>query len=222
MIENLLTDWGYLAILIITFLEGESIVILAGAFAQQGFLSAELVALTALCGSFLGDQFYYTIGKRYGPPLLDRWPYLRDKAEWVFRILRKHETLFILSFRFIYGVRNVSPFAIAMAGVPRIRFMCLNFVAASIWAVSFTAIGYFSSKALERFFGEHQTEILIGLAALALTYGLYSFVRNFLRNRSKSHDSTPNPSEQSLPTLSCETNTLANPAPQARDEQRPM
>ena len=210
MIEDLLRDYGYLAILIITFLEGETIVILAGAFAQQGILEAQFVALTALCGSFLGDQFYYTIGKRYGTPLLDRWPTLRDKAEWVFRILRKHETLFILSFRFIYGVRNVSPFAIAMAGVPRFRFMYLNFIAASVWAASFTAIGYYSSKALERFFGEHQTEVLLGLAALAIAYALYSFIKNFLQNRSKAAQEPSAPLEQN-----------AMPLPQNRDEQRP-
>lgn len=185
MVEELLSTWGYLAILVITFLEGESIVILAGALAQQGIMDPGLVALCALCGSFLGDQFYYTIGRHYGPPLLDRWPALRGKTEWAFRLVRKHETIFILSFRFIYGVRNVSPFVIAMSGVPRIRFMCLNFIAASIWAIAFTSIGYYSSKALERFFGEHQTDILLGLAAIALLFGLYSFARHFISNKQR-------------------------------------
>ncbi|WP_245176907.1 DedA family protein [Haematospirillum jordaniae] len=189
MIEELLREWGYLAILVVTFLEGESIVILAGAAAQQGIMNAELVALTALCGSFLGDQFYYTIGRYYGTPLLDRRPSLRGKTEWAFRLVRKHETLFILSFRFIYGVRNVSPFVIAMAGVPRIRFMCLNFIAASIWAMAFTSIGYFSSKALERFFGEHQMKVLIGVAAVALVFGVYSFLRGLI-NKKKAQAST--------------------------------
>ena len=38
-LEELLQSWGYVAILIGTFLEGETIVIFAGVFASQGMMS---------------------------------------------------------------------------------------------------------------------------------------------------------------------------------------
>lgn len=183
MIQELLSTYGYLAILIITFLEGESIVILAGIAAYQGLMDVWVVLLCALVGSFCGDQFYYTIGRRYGSRLLDRWPTLRDKTEWAFKLVRKNETLFILSFRFIYGVRNVSPFVIAMSGVPRIRFMALNFIAALIWALAFTFGGYFFGQALEHFLGEHQMKVLIGLGVLAVLIWMFTFIRRKRRER---------------------------------------
>lgn len=183
MLQDLLSTYGYLAILIITFLEGESIVILAGIAAYQGLMDPWLVLLCALVGSFCGDQFYYTIGRRYGTRLLDRYPTLRGKTDWAFKLVRKNETLFILSFRFIYGVRNVSPFVIAMSGVPRLRFMALNFIAALIWALAFTFGGYFFGQALEHFLGEHQMKVLIGLAVLALVIWLFTFIRRKRRER---------------------------------------
>lgn len=182
-IQELLASYGYYAILIITFLEGESIVILAGIASYQGLMDVWLVFACALFGSFCGDQFYFTIGRRYGPALLQRWPTLQDKTEWAFRLVRKHETLFILSFRFIYGVRNVSPFVIAMSGVPRLRFMALNFVAATIWALAFTFGGYFFGRALEHFLGDHQSKVLIGLAVIAVGVWLFTYIRRKRRDR---------------------------------------
>lgn len=175
--EEWLHTYGYLAILVITFLEGESIVILAGIASYQGMMSIEYVILTALCGSFAGDQFYYTIGRRYGRPLLDRWPSLQGKVDWAFRLVRDYEIPFILSFRFIYGVRNISPFVIAMAGVPRVKFMGLNLIAALLWSLAFALGGYYFGKALEQVLGEHQGVALVGLAAFALVFGVIAWLR---------------------------------------------
>lgn len=182
-IGELLNTYGYLAILVITFLEGESIVILAGIAAASGLMSLPLVIVTALAGSFCGDQFYYTIGRRYGTRVLDRWPRLGGKIDWAFRLVRRHETLFILSFRFLYGVRNVSPFVIAMAGVPRLRFMALNLIAATIWAMAFGFGGYYFGHALQKLLGDNHLWALAILAAVAAIAGLVHWLRKRARIR---------------------------------------
>lgn len=141
-IKEFLQAWGYVAILIGTFLEGETIVIIAGALSALGFMSLPLVFLTGLFGTFFGDQVYFTIGKRWGTRLLLRKPSMKRKSRSVFRLLKKYETVFILSFRFIYGLRNVSPFVIGMNGIPHPRFAFLNLIAAFAWAVAFAGGGY--------------------------------------------------------------------------------
>lgn len=176
-VRELLQDYGYLAILIITFLEGETIVILAGIACSQGAMSLPLVLVTALVGSFSGDQFYYTIGRRYGTRILDKWPRLEGKIQWAFRLVRSHETLFILSFRFIYGVRNISPFVIAMSGVPRLRFMLLNLIAAALWSLAFTFGGYKLGEAMSHFLGEHVFAALGVLASAAMLFAIVKWVR---------------------------------------------
>ncbi|MEO5373948.1 MAG: DedA family protein [Alphaproteobacteria bacterium] len=179
--QEYLDTYGYFAILLFTFLEGETIVILAGIAAYQGYMNVYLVAVSGFCGSFLGDQLYYAIGRHYGTPLLNRWPHLRKRIEWVFDILRRYETLYILSFRFIYGVRNISPFVIGMTGISRLKFMTLNCLAAMLWASTFSAGGYFFGHAIERILGENQTKALLVLGGIALTVGVVIAVRKRLR-----------------------------------------
>lgn len=181
-IENVLNNYSYLLYLIIlgwTFLEGETVVLITGALASEGryHISVELLALSAFLGSFLGDQMYYYIGRRYGTPLLARWPTLTTKIDWAFKLVREHETLFILSFRFIYGVRNVSPFVIGMSGVSRLKYFILNFIAAMIWAHTFAWGGYLLGRAMEEWLGKHKLSFLLGFIAVAAVIGLLSWLR---------------------------------------------
>lgn len=173
MIIDAANNYGplvYLLILAFTFFEGETIVLLTGALISGGevSLSVSTLAICALLGSFGGDQTWFYIGRKYGSPLLDRWPNMAKKIEWAFKLLRKHETLFILSFRFIYGVRNVSPFIIGMSGVGRLKFLILNFIAAAVWANTFAWGGYFLGKALEIYVGESKFAVLGGILALII------------------------------------------------------
>ena len=186
-IHNVLTNYGFFLYPIIlgwTFIEGETVVIITGAIASEGKynISVETVALAAWIGSFMGDQLYYYLGRRYGTPLLDRWPSLGKKTAWAFRLLQKHPTLFILSFRFIYGVRNIAPFAFGIAGVGRMRYAVLNFIAAGVWAHSFAWGGYLLGRALEHWLGDHKIYILGGFVLIALVLGGIGYFRSKRRD----------------------------------------
>jgi len=157
----------YLVILVWTFLEGETIVLITGAMISGGnvHLSVWTLVLFAFLGSFGGDQMWFSIGRTYGTPLLARWPKMASRVDWAFRLMRKQEDLFILSFRFIYGVRNVSPFIIGMSGTSRIKFIVLNLIAAFVWANTFAWGGYFLGKALDNYLGR-SSEVFLGLVIL--------------------------------------------------------
>ncbi len=62
--------------------------------------------------------------------------------------LRRYNTGFILSFRFIYGVRNFASFAMGMSGIHPLRFASLNFAAACAWALSYSGFGYLFGEIL--------------------------------------------------------------------------
>ena len=181
-ILRLAAEYHYLTyplVLVATFIEGETIVILMGAASSAGELpiNVELLALAAFAGSFCGDQLYFLIGRRYGAPLLNRWPTLGHKIEWAFQLVKDHPTLFILSFRFIYGIRNIAPFVIGISGVPRLRYMVLNFIAAMVWAHSFAWGGYWLGRALEHWLGENKWYALLGFFALALLVGAIGYLK---------------------------------------------
>lgn len=181
ILDLILTDYSYLlypAILIWTFVEGETVVLIAGIIASEGRynINVELIALAAFCGSFAGDQLYYYIGRRYGTPLLNRWPTMGSKIDWAFELVKTHPTLFILSFRFIYGIRNIAPFVIGIAGVPRLRYVALNAIAALIWAHSFAWGGYFLGRVLEDWLGDHKWKILGGFVLIIAAVAVYGYL----------------------------------------------
>ncbi|HEX3500737.1 MAG TPA: DedA family protein [Stellaceae bacterium] len=134
--------WFYLITFLWTFVEGETFVIFAGTFAAQGLLDPLFLLLSAWLGSFSGDQLYFYIGRRFGGKLLHRYPRWRPGVDTALAFLRRYSTGFILSFRFTYGVRNFSSFAMGMSGLIWRRFLALNFVAAGLWATTFVGAGY--------------------------------------------------------------------------------
>lgn len=180
--EQLVADWGYPLILLLTFLEGETVVIIGGFAVHRDWLSPEGVIAAGFLGSFLGDQLYYALGRRYGPRLLYRFPSWQPTAARAFTLLRRYDVWFILSFRFIYGVRIVSPFVIGMSKVPGPRFLVLNAISALVWAAAFTAIGYIFANTLELLLGNLRRveEAVFGLLIAAAAVG---FLLHFVRRR---------------------------------------
>src|ERR1051325_6879286 len=147
---QLIADYGlyfYLLIFVWTFFEGETIVLFAAFAAAQGLLNPWLLLVCAGLGSYLGDQCYFWLGRQYGVRLLKRFPGWRPGVESALSWLERYDVWFILSFRFIYGVRNFSSFALGARAVRRERFLRLNFVAAMVWAAAFVGIGYFLGHA---------------------------------------------------------------------------
>jgi len=148
---ELLQSYGYIALLVGTFLEGETIVVIAGFLAQQDLLSPFLVALCAFCGSVTSDQLMFILGRWKGVTILQRFDKLEKKVAKATRLLARYETPLILGFRFIYGVRNVTPILMGVSGVNHLKFLMLNVIGAAVWAMSFTAAGYFFGHAVTAF-----------------------------------------------------------------------
>lgn len=162
--------WFYLITFVWTFIEGETFVIFAGSFAAQGLLDPVLLLITAWLGSFSGDQLYFFIGRRFGGRLLKRYPRWRAGVDTALGFLRRYSTGFILGFRFTYGVRNFSSFAMGMSGLLWRRFLLWNFLAAGVWALLFVGAGYL----LGNIFGAALREMADSFALMML--GLFVMV----------------------------------------------
>lgn len=187
-LEELIATYGYLAVLVITFIEGETIVILAGIAAHLGYLDVNLVALTALAGSFAGDQLWFYIGRHWGPKIIARRLSWQEGAQKVYKHLYRHQYWLILTFRFYYGLRNVTPFVVGSAGIPRLRFFTLNLIGAIVWAFTFAYTGYFVGEAFKYFMEDYHRYalyVLGGLVALGLAIWILKTVR--ARRKAREH-----------------------------------
>ena len=146
--------WFYPFTFALTFIEGETFVLVAGFAASQGLLNAPLLLLAAWLGSFSGDQCYFWIGRHFGLRLLAHRPPWRASVDSALGWVKRYDKWFILSFRFIYGVRNFSSFALGVSGIAWQRFLVFNLIAALLWATVFVGAGYFCGRALGRMLGE--------------------------------------------------------------------
>ncbi len=164
----MLVHFGYLAVLLGTFLEGETVLLMAGFAAHRGYLSLPGVIACAFLGTLLGDQLYFHLGRTRGPAFLARRPGWSRKVARAQALVQRHQDLVILGFRFLYGVRAVVPFVIGMSGVARGRFAALNAVAAAGWATAIGRLGYAVGEAAERALGEVERYELAVFAALAV------------------------------------------------------
>jgi membrane protein DedA with SNARE-associated domain len=166
-----------------TFIEGETFVLFAGFAAAQGLLSAPALLLAAWLGSFAGDQCYFWIGRRFGLRLLKRRPLWSARVDSALGWVKRYDKWFILSFRFIYGVRNFSSFALGISGIDWRRFLVFNLTAALLWAASFVGAGYFCGRAAERMLGELAEKLSIILLGIFVVVVVGVFVTQRVRNR---------------------------------------
>jgi len=174
-------DWFYVVTFVWTFLEGETFVLFAGLAARQDILRLDLLIIVAWLGSFCGDQVYFWIGRRWGHSLLRRFPRWAPGVHAALDLLRRYNTWFILSFRFIYGVRNFSSFAMGTSGLSWPRFLILNFIAAGVWAVTFAGVGYIVGATFEHLLGD--LALVFGLVMLTIFAVVILFIARSQRRR---------------------------------------
>jgi membrane protein DedA with SNARE-associated domain len=147
--ETLIQTYGYWGVLVGTFLEGETVLILGGFAAHRGYLNLGGVVLAAFVGTLCGDQFFFYLGRRHGRATLARYPLWKTKSARARRLLEKHRIPLILVFRFLYGLRSVIPFAIGLSKVPAAEFVALNVLGAAFWACAVGFGGYLFGQGLQ-------------------------------------------------------------------------
>lgn len=189
MFEPLIARYGLLAIFAGAGIEGEAVVVSGGVLAERGLLPLAGVIVAATCGSFLLDQAWFHAGRRFRDrPFIARFANKPAFARAV-RFVDRHPRALILSFRFIPGMRTVSPIALGMSHVPAGVFIPLNLLAAAIWAPLLTMVGYWlGHRALplvERL-GGMGLRIMGGVAVLAaiIAGGVFAW-RGWRKKQSK-------------------------------------
>ena len=167
-LDQFIASYGYAALAVGTFFEGETILVLGGVAAHRGYLELPLVILAAFLGTLFGDQLYFHIGRSHGIAFLEKRPAWKARSAKVLSLLERHQTWLILAFRFLYGLRTVTPFLIGASGVRPRRFLWLNLLGAAAWAVGVGCLGYVFGQAIELLIGDVKRYELWIFAGLAL------------------------------------------------------
>ena len=184
-LEELISNYGYVAIVIGTFLEGETILLLGGISAHRGYLELPLVIVCAFLGSFFGDQAYFYIGRTRGEQFLSKRPRWKKKSEKVLRLMQTHQTALILGARFMYGLRTVTPFFIGLAKISPVRFLVLDAIGSLVWAIMVAYLGYAFGYAFEAMIPaikHYEIALFSSIAGIGLAIWVIRKIRGSSRN----------------------------------------
>ncbi len=168
-IETYIIHFGYVVILLSSFFAGEGILVLAGFLVHRGYLSFFMVVLVAFIGSLVSDQLYFFLGRKNGLAYLDKYPSWKKKSDRIRRLIQQHQNMVILLFRFVYGVRSITPFLIGVSDVSSWKYLALNSIGAITWAIALTSLGYIFGHAAELILDDIKKYefIIVGMIMLA-------------------------------------------------------
>jgi membrane protein DedA with SNARE-associated domain len=141
--EFLIRSYGYPMLVAGTMAEGETVMIIGGLLASQGYLDLPLVVLCGFMGALAGDQFFFLLGRRLGMPYILKRRRLRDRMDRVDFYCTRYRNMLMAGFRFIYGFRSLMPFFFGVTRVRAGKFFLLNTIGASLWALAVGLTGYF-------------------------------------------------------------------------------
>jgi membrane protein DedA with SNARE-associated domain len=176
----LLATYGYPAVFLGAILEGEVTLLLAAFLAYRGYLQLPLVIGCAFAATFVADQFFFHLGRHGGRALLDRKPEWKGAMARARRFASRYPHAVVLSFRFAWGLRTVTPLLLGMSGFPPRLFLLLDALGVLLWCLVFSGTGYFLGRFVEPLIsglGEIEATFLAILAAVAAVLALWHVTR---------------------------------------------
>jgi membrane protein DedA with SNARE-associated domain len=177
-LQDLIQQYGYLAVLIGTVLEGETVLLMAGYAAHRGYMDLGLVIVVGTFGGFVGDQFFFMLGRARGRQLLSRFPAIQAQSARVQRLVDRYHTWLIVGVRFMYGLRVAGPVLLGMSELSHVRFAVFNALGALLWAALIGGAGYAFGEAFQMVLADAKRYEALVLGVILLTgIGIWAYRR---------------------------------------------
>jgi membrane protein DedA with SNARE-associated domain/membrane-associated phospholipid phosphatase len=196
LLEPIISQWGYVIVFLLTFLEtsalvgllvpGETTVLIAAALAARGLFNPYALAAVVCAAALLGDTTGYLIGRRVGRSFILSHPRLfrisRKRMEQAEGYFARHGGKTILLGRWIGFLRSLAPLLAGSAGMSYPRFLFYDVLGAVSWGITLTTLGFVFGKSLglvDRWLGR----LTLFLVLLVLTVIAFYFLARWLRHK---------------------------------------
>lgn len=177
----------YLGIFIGVFLEGELIMITSVIASRNGNLNLWLVVLIGVLGTVFSDMFYFSIGRKRGKAWLLKNRRFIPKAQRVSRKIEKYPMTIFILYRFLYGLRTITPLLIGLSKTKTSKFFVYCIFSTILWAAVYTIPGYFFGELLKtkvEHLEKMEHYVFIGIVLIVIIY----FIRKKLTRKTTVSD----------------------------------
>jgi len=185
--QQFVEQYGYWAVFIWTFIEGETVFIAAAALAAAEVMQPWKVIVVAATGAFAGHMFFFALGRWKGMQLIESVPFLERHHPKANIILDKYAHWSIFIFQYLYGTRIVAALLFGCSSIEFWRFFLLQIINCITWAFLIYAIGHalgLAGMAILHRFGIIGLLTVIGIAAVVglviyFRFGHHHLTRHF-------------------------------------------
>ncbi len=162
-ISELIETYGIYAVSVLCTVEGDITLLLSGAMAHGGFFgpySFLKVFLAGTLGGMVGDTIGYTIGRTFRNSVAD-YRFYKMAQPRIENLIDKFGGFAIIISKYIYGIRVAMCLSYGIGKMPFPRFLLLDAISCSLWALLLAGVGYFFSGAIIGIIGDFKQ---IGIA----------------------------------------------------------
>ncbi|MBF7013730.1 DedA family protein [Novosphingobium sp. HR1a] len=173
-LDQIIAEYGLPALFAGAAIAGETVVVIGGIMVHRGILPFLPAIAAASAGSFVADQIFFLLGRRFRDHAFVQRVQRKAAFAKALSTFERHPTIFVFAFRFLYGLRTVSPIAIGTTRIPARTFLLINACAAILWGTVFVSAGYFFGSAIEAVFGKIRSvvHVVLPLVAVAVVIGV--------------------------------------------------
>lgn len=193
-ISEIIEQFGIYAVFALCTVEGDITLLLSGVMAHGGFFgpySFFWVFLAGTLGGVVGDNVAYLIGRWFRTTIKDYRFYelARPRIE---RLIEKFGGFAIIISKYIYGIRAAMCLFYGIGRMPYLRFLFLDVISCSIWALLLSGVGYFFSGAITGIIGDFK-RVGVGLFFIVLVGVIIFYVVERYYLSEKVEEANPNP-----------------------------
>jgi len=183
LLIGLLKEYGYVILFLLSILEGELGLVMAGIMTHTGDMQYFMTIFVAGLGGFTGDQIYFYIG-RFNKGLIQRKLHSqRRKFAIAHLLLKKYGWPIIFMQRYMYGLRTVIPMSIGITNYSAKKFALINLLSAWVWAtITITPAYLYGEEILGVLAYAKQHWYLALPIAGGLIYGIHAYFHNLERH----------------------------------------
>lgn len=182
--------WAYSIVLVASTLEamplfgvlvpGQTFVTIAGFFSRVDTLQMPVILFAGSLGAVLGDIISFAIGRRYGPPFIEKYgKYFfmhPERFQSTKKMIQRNAGKTLILGRFTSFTRGFAPFAAGSCGVGFPRFLKYAIPGGILWAAVFSSVGYIFGAGY-RHASKYLGEGLLGVLLLAIpAFFIYKYL----------------------------------------------
>lgn len=186
--EEYIARYGYIAIMIGTFFEGETTVLLGGIFSKLQYMELDHVMAWAFLGTLAGDCSFFFLGRVFGRKIIDRYEFLRSRISLANEIIKRYGNYIIFFARIFVGVRGIILLLLGCTDIKKRTFFLYSTISAALWSVAVSSIGYLFANVVYLFVHDiKQYEKYIVPAILIVVSGIILVYRYIVKEREKTY-----------------------------------